>query len=98
MKIPPSELNFRCLFLKNLAMYFFCLVTKALYPYSAPGGLNLRSSIDLLSEKVKDFLLENRIQTFYQQELETVNNLVSLASQPVSRTDSQLVSAVTFGF
>uniref|UniRef100_A0A674IBN3 CST complex subunit STN1 n=1 Tax=Terrapene triunguis TaxID=2587831 RepID=A0A674IBN3_9SAUR len=56
---------------------------------SAPGGLNLRSSIDLLSEKVKDFLLENRIQTFYQQELETVDDLVSLASQPVSRTDSQ---------
>ncbi|CAM5130060.1 unnamed protein product [Eretmochelys imbricata] len=60
---------------------------------SAPGGLNLRSSIDLLSEKVKDFLLENRIQTFYQQELETVDNLVSLASQPVSRTDSQLVDS-----
>ncbi|XP_048712103.1 CST complex subunit STN1 isoform X6 [Caretta caretta] len=60
---------------------------------SAPGGLNLRSSIDVLSEKVKDFLLENRIQTFYQQELETVDNLVSLASQPVSRTDSQLVDS-----
>ncbi|XP_042711140.1 CST complex subunit STN1 isoform X3 [Chrysemys picta bellii] len=59
---------------------------------SAPGGLNLRSSIDLLSEKVKDFLLENRIQTFYQQELETVDDLVSLASQPVSRTDSQQVT------
>ncbi|KAM7171123.1 CST complex subunit STN1 isoform 2-T6 [Macrochelys suwanniensis] len=58
---------------------------------SAPGGLNIRSSIDLLSEKVKDFLLENRIQTFYQQELETVDDLVSLASQPVSRTDSQQV-------
>uniref|UniRef100_A0A8C0H3I4 CST complex subunit STN1 n=1 Tax=Chelonoidis abingdonii TaxID=106734 RepID=A0A8C0H3I4_CHEAB len=55
----------------------------------APGGLNLRSSIDLLSEKVKDFLQENRIETFYQQELETVDDLVSLASQPVSRTDSQ---------
>uniref|UniRef100_A0A8C0H3Q6 CST complex subunit STN1 n=1 Tax=Chelonoidis abingdonii TaxID=106734 RepID=A0A8C0H3Q6_CHEAB len=54
----------------------------------APGGLNLRSSIDLLSEKVKDFLQENRIETFYQQELETVDDLVSLASQPVSRTDS----------
>ncbi|XP_050814144.1 CST complex subunit STN1 isoform X2 [Gopherus flavomarginatus] len=56
---------------------------------SAPGGLNLRSSIDLLGEKVKDFLLDNRIQTFYQQELETVDDLVSLASQPVSRTDSK---------
>ncbi|XP_030427234.1 CST complex subunit STN1 isoform X4 [Gopherus evgoodei] len=59
---------------------------------SAPGGLNLRSSIDLLGEKVKDFLLENRIQTFYQQELETVDDLVSLASQPVSRTDSKQVT------
>ncbi|XP_050814146.1 CST complex subunit STN1 isoform X4 [Gopherus flavomarginatus] len=59
---------------------------------SAPGGLNLRSSIDLLGEKVKDFLLDNRIQTFYQQELETVDDLVSLASQPVSRTDSKQVT------
>uniref|UniRef100_A0A674IAR9 CST complex subunit STN1 n=1 Tax=Terrapene triunguis TaxID=2587831 RepID=A0A674IAR9_9SAUR len=56
---------------------------------SAPGGLNLRSSIDLLSEKVKDFLLENRIQTFYQQELETVDDLVSLASQPVENCIDQ---------
>lgn len=32
----------------------------------------------MLHEKVKDFLLENKIQTFYQQELETIDTLVSL--------------------
>ncbi|NXY40639.1 STN1 protein, partial [Ceuthmochares aereus] len=36
-------------------------------------------SAGMLCEKVKDFLLENKIQTFYQQELETINTLVSLA-------------------
>ncbi|XP_074855322.1 CST complex subunit STN1 isoform X2 [Carettochelys insculpta] len=61
---------------------------------SAPSGLNLISPIaaDVLSEKVKDFLLENRIQTFYQQELETIGSLVSLTNQPVSRTNSQQVT------
>ncbi|NXF00639.1 STN1 protein, partial [Smithornis capensis] len=37
------------------------------------------SSIHVLHEKVQGFLLENRIQTFYQQELETIDTLVSLA-------------------
>ncbi|NXF36071.1 STN1 protein, partial [Nyctibius bracteatus] len=41
------------------------------------GGQNF--SINMLHEKVKDFLLENKIQTFYQQELETIDTLVSLA-------------------
>ncbi|NWX01931.1 STN1 protein, partial [Caloenas nicobarica] len=33
-------------------------------------------SINMLYEKVKGFLLENKIQTFYQQELETIDTLV----------------------
>ncbi|NXS37666.1 STN1 protein, partial [Pomatostomus ruficeps] len=37
-------------------------------------------SIHTLHEKVQGFLLQNRIQTFYQQELETVDSLVSLAA------------------
>ncbi|NXP19867.1 STN1 protein, partial [Scytalopus superciliaris] len=37
------------------------------------------SSIHMLHEKVQSFLLENRIQTFYQQELEAIDTLVSLA-------------------
>ncbi|KFZ66024.1 CST complex subunit STN1, partial [Podiceps cristatus] len=37
-------------------------------------------SINMLHEKVKDFLFENKIQTFYQQELETIDTLVSLAA------------------
>uniref|UniRef100_A0A8C5TMU0 CST complex subunit STN1 n=1 Tax=Malurus cyaneus samueli TaxID=2593467 RepID=A0A8C5TMU0_9PASS len=36
-------------------------------------------SIRMLHEKVQGFLLENKIQTFYQQELEAVDSLVSLA-------------------
>ncbi|NWH95826.1 STN1 protein, partial [Aegithalos caudatus] len=42
-------------------------------------GQNL--SIHMLHEKVQGFLLENKIQTFYQQELETVDSLVSLAAE-----------------
>ncbi|NXC44617.1 STN1 protein, partial [Penelope pileata] len=38
-------------------------------------------SVQTLHEKVKDFLLENKIQTFYQQELETIDALVSLAAE-----------------
>ncbi|NWI74147.1 STN1 protein, partial [Dryoscopus gambensis] len=38
-------------------------------------------SIHMLHEKVQSFLLENKIQTFYQQELETVDSLVSLAAE-----------------
>ncbi|NXB22352.1 STN1 protein, partial [Rhagologus leucostigma] len=38
-------------------------------------------SIHMLHEKVQGFLLENKIQTFYQQELETVDCLVSLAAE-----------------
>ncbi|NXK46611.1 STN1 protein, partial [Chauna torquata] len=45
---------------------------------SGPEGLDF--SINMLHEKVKDFLLENKIQTFYQQELETIDALVTLAA------------------
>ncbi|NWS05960.1 STN1 protein, partial [Motacilla alba] len=38
-------------------------------------------SIHMLYEKVQGFLLENKIQTFYQQELETVDSLVSLMAE-----------------
>ncbi|NWU23851.1 STN1 protein, partial [Dyaphorophyia castanea] len=46
------------------------------------GGLEGQNfSIHMLHEKVQRFLLENKIQTFYQQELETVDSLVSLAAE-----------------
>ncbi|KAM6443379.1 CST complex subunit STN1 isoform 1-T2 [Liasis olivaceus] len=35
----------------------------------------------ILSKKIRDFLLRNKIQSFYKQELETVEDLVSLARQ-----------------
>ncbi|XP_027384630.1 CST complex subunit STN1 isoform X3 [Bos indicus x Bos taurus] len=50
---------------------------------SNPGTLDLDSLTCLLSEKAKEFLVENRVQSFYQQELETVESLLSLANQPV---------------
>ncbi|XP_010587309.1 CST complex subunit STN1 isoform X3 [Loxodonta africana] len=48
-----------------------------------PGTLDLASLTCLLSEKAKEFLVENRVQTFYQQELEMVESLMALANQPV---------------
>ncbi|KAK2499608.1 hypothetical protein MC885_009863 [Smutsia gigantea] len=46
-------------------------------------ALDLASLTCLLSEKAKEFLVENRVQTFYQQELEMVESLLSIANQPV---------------
>ncbi|XP_045424419.1 CST complex subunit STN1 isoform X4 [Lemur catta] len=50
---------------------------------SNPGALDLTSLTSLLSEKAKEFLMENKVQTFYQQELEIVESLLSVANQPV---------------
>ncbi|NXG37287.1 STN1 protein, partial [Dromaius novaehollandiae] len=44
---------------------------------SGPGCLDFSN---MLCEKVKGFLLQNRIQTFYQQELETIDTLVAEVS------------------
>lgn len=48
-----------------------------------PSTLDLAHLTCLLSEKVKEFLEENRVPSFYQQELEAVESLMSLANQPV---------------
>ncbi|NXA85491.1 STN1 protein, partial [Melanocharis versteri] len=51
-------------------------------PEEIQSGLEGQNfSIDMLHAKVQSFLLENKIQTFYQQELETVDSLVSLAAE-----------------
>lgn len=50
---------------------------------SNPSTLDLASLTCSLSEKVKEFLVKNRVQTFYQQELEMVESLLSFANQPV---------------
>uniref|UniRef100_A0A8C5TJL5 CST complex subunit STN1 n=1 Tax=Malurus cyaneus samueli TaxID=2593467 RepID=A0A8C5TJL5_9PASS len=49
-------------------------------------------SIRMLHEKVQGFLLENKIQTFYQQELEAVDSLVSLAGVHLPSPSCQEVS------
>ncbi|XP_048663236.1 CST complex subunit STN1 isoform X2 [Marmota marmota marmota] len=48
-----------------------------------PEARDLTSLTCLLSEKIKEFLVEKRVQTFYQQELEMVPSLLTLANQPV---------------
>lgn len=53
---------------------------------SNPSALDLSSLTCLLSEKAKEFLVKNRVQTFYQQELEMVESLLSLANQPVNHS------------
>ncbi|XP_006831541.1 PREDICTED: CST complex subunit STN1 [Chrysochloris asiatica] len=53
---------------------------------SNPGTLDLTSLTHLLSEKAKEFLMESRVQTFYQQELEMVESLMTLANQPVTHS------------
>ncbi|KAL6035116.1 hypothetical protein STEG23_025980, partial [Scotinomys teguina] len=58
----------------------------ALKDKEAPNNtdtLDLPGLTSLLSEKIKEFLQEEKVQTFYQQELETVECLRSLASQPL---------------
>ncbi|XP_045658999.1 CST complex subunit STN1 isoform X2 [Ursus americanus] len=50
---------------------------------SDPSALDLANLTCLLSERAKEFLVENKVQTFYQQELEIVESLLSLANQPV---------------
>ncbi|KFU85362.1 CST complex subunit STN1 [Chaetura pelagica] len=49
-------------------------------------------AINMLHEKVKSFLLENKIQTFYQQELETIDTLVSLAGVHLPSHSCQEIS------
>lgn len=50
-------------------------------------------SITVLSEKIRDFLLRNKIQTFYQQELETAEDLVLVIRQDRPSTMAEQVSA-----
>ncbi|XP_057634491.1 CST complex subunit STN1 [Chionomys nivalis] len=52
-------------------------------PPDKTGTLDLAGLTSLLSEKIKEFLQEKKVQTFYQQDLEMVESLQSLASQPV---------------
>ena len=83
-----------CMFKRNKHNGFLQVLLK-LSPSSNPGTLDLDSLTCLLSEKAKEFLVENRVQSFYQQELETVESLLSLANQPVIHSAcSGQVSAV----
>ncbi|XP_032844500.2 CST complex subunit STN1 isoform X3 [Tyto alba] len=67
-------------------------------PFQAPekgqSGLEGQNfSINMLHEKIKGFLLENKIQTFYQQELETIDTLVSLAGVHLTSPSCQEVKS-----
>uniref|UniRef100_A0ACB8FA10 Uncharacterized protein n=1 Tax=Sphaerodactylus townsendi TaxID=933632 RepID=A0ACB8FA10_9SAUR len=65
---------------------------------SGQGSAAVLNSITLLSEKIMDFLLRSKTQNFYQQELETVNSLVSLirpcGSKATSEQELELISAI----
>ncbi|KAK7810855.1 hypothetical protein U0070_013509 [Myodes glareolus] len=53
-------------------------------PPDKTGTLDLAGLTSLLSEKIKEFLQEKKVHTFYQQDVEMVESLQSLASQPVA--------------
>ncbi|NXK86858.1 STN1 protein, partial [Formicarius rufipectus] len=64
-------------------------------PEEEQSGLEGQNfSIHVLHEKVQSFLLENRIQTFYQQELEAIDSLLScdLSSSSLSLLPIQVKS------
>ncbi|XP_063290631.1 CST complex subunit STN1 [Pelobates fuscus] len=52
--------------------------------------VTLSSLISLLSEKIKVFLVENKIQNFYQRELEGVSSLLAIAKTPIAEGDSNI--------
>uniref|UniRef100_A0A670XYI7 CST complex subunit STN1 n=1 Tax=Pseudonaja textilis TaxID=8673 RepID=A0A670XYI7_PSETE len=59
------------------------------------GALDELGSVMNLSKKIRDFLLRNKIQSFYMQELETIEDLVTLAKRGVSvgdQTDARNIS------
>ncbi|XP_009983253.1 PREDICTED: CST complex subunit STN1 [Tauraco erythrolophus] len=62
-------------------------------PFHRSGLESQNFSINMLHEKVKSFLLENKIQTFYQQELETIDTLVSLAGEHLPSPSCQEVKS-----
>ena len=68
---------------KKQKVIVFCRAFKNVSLSSDPSALDLASLTRLLSERAKEFLAENKVQTFYQQELEIVESLLSLANQPV---------------
>ncbi|XP_030058652.1 CST complex subunit STN1 isoform X2 [Microcaecilia unicolor] len=47
------------------------------------NNLTFSSLVRQLSEKVKSFLMEGRVENFYQRELETMEPFISMASQPL---------------
>ncbi|KFW06507.1 CST complex subunit STN1 [Eurypyga helias] len=66
------------------------LLTPSVFLCSGLEGQHF--SISMLHEKVKGFLIENKIQTFYQQELETIDTLVSLATVHLPSPSCQEIS------
>ncbi|XP_054975603.1 CST complex subunit STN1 isoform X2 [Sorex araneus] len=61
---------------------FHCAALEKEKTQSDPSSLDLLSLTGLLSDKIKEFLLEKHVITFYQQELELEPSLLSLANQP----------------
>uniref|UniRef100_A0A670XQ51 CST complex subunit STN1 n=1 Tax=Pseudonaja textilis TaxID=8673 RepID=A0A670XQ51_PSETE len=57
------------------------------------GALDELGSVMNLSKKIRDFLLRNKIQSFYMQELETIEDLVTLAKRGELGTTAEQVNS-----
>lgn len=53
--------------------------------------------VEILSEKILDFLQKNNIENFYQRELETVDSLTAFASKPVQSSSSSAQESFKLG-
>nr|XP_020661761.1 CST complex subunit STN1-like [Pogona vitticeps] len=69
------------------------------FPEEVQSGRSIADmlgSISILSEKIRVFLMQNKIQSFYKQDLETVKDLVSLVKDGGQSTNAEQVSKSYF--
>ncbi|KAJ7325170.1 hypothetical protein JRQ81_018190 [Phrynocephalus forsythii] len=53
------------------------------------SAADMSGSISILSKKIRSFLIQNKIQSFYKQDLETVKDLVSLIEEGGQSTSAE---------
>ncbi|XP_042312937.1 CST complex subunit STN1 isoform X4 [Sceloporus undulatus] len=65
---------------------------------SSRGTADLLGSANVLSENIRTFLLRNKIQSFYKQELETVEDLVAVIRQSRASTTAEQADSKSYSF
>ncbi|XP_020644605.3 CST complex subunit STN1 [Pogona vitticeps] len=68
------------------------------FPEEVQSGRSIADmlgSISILSEKIRVFLMQNKIQSFYKQDLETVKDLVSLVKDGGQSINAEQVDSKT---